>query len=107
MCRMLRVSRQGFYQWRDRPPSQRQLDDAALTERICKIHVGHGGRVGVRRVLDELRRAAVHLSRGVLAENSQHATPAQLNTTAPATSATSRHAVPSPPYTLPAPGVRR
>ncbi len=59
MCRMLGVSRQGFYQWRDRPPSQRQIDDAALTERIRKIHVGHGGRVGVRRVRDELRRAGV------------------------------------------------
>lgn len=59
MCRMLRVSRQGFYQWRDRPPSQHQLDDAALTERITKIHAGHGRRVGVRRVLDELRRAGV------------------------------------------------
>jgi transposase InsO family protein len=56
---MLGVSRQGFYQWRDRPPSQRQIDDAALTERIRKIHVGHGGRVGVRRVHDELRRAGV------------------------------------------------
>jgi transposase InsO family protein len=56
---MLHVSRQGFYQWRDRPPSQRQLDDAALTERIRKIHTGHGGRVGVRRVHDELRRAGV------------------------------------------------
>jgi transposase InsO family protein len=59
MCRMLGVSRQGFYQWRDRPPSQRQIDDAALTERIRKIHVGHGGRVGVRRVRDELRRVGV------------------------------------------------
>jgi putative transposase len=59
MCRMLGVSRQGFYQWRDRPPSQRQIDDAALTERIRKIHVGHGGRVGVRRVRDELRRGGV------------------------------------------------
>jgi len=59
MCRMLHVSRQGFYQWRDRPPSQHQLDDAALTERIRKIHAGHGGRVGVRRVRDELRRAGV------------------------------------------------
>jgi hypothetical protein len=59
MCRMLHVSRQGFYQWRDRPPSQRQRDDAALTERIRKIHAGHDGRVGVRRVHDELRRAGV------------------------------------------------
>jgi putative transposase len=59
MCRMLQVSRQGFYQWRDRPPSRRDLDDAALTTRISKIHTAHGGRVGVRRVHDELRRAGV------------------------------------------------
>jgi putative transposase len=59
MCRMLGVSRQGFYQWRDRPPSRRALDDAALTERITKIHTAHGRRVGVRRVRDELARAGV------------------------------------------------
>jgi hypothetical protein len=56
------VSRQGFYQWRDRPPSQRALDDAALTERIAKIHTAHGRRVGVRRVRDELARAGVTCS---------------------------------------------
>jgi transposase InsO family protein len=59
MCRMLRVSTQGFYTWRNRPPSQRELDDATLTERIKKIYTAHGGRVGVRRVRDELRRAGV------------------------------------------------
>jgi putative transposase len=59
MCRMLEVSRQGFYQWRHRPASPRALDDAALTERIKKIHAGHGRRVGVRRVRDELARAGV------------------------------------------------
>jgi putative transposase len=59
MCRLLGVSRQGFYQWRDRPPSQHELDDAALTARIRKVHAAHGGRVGVRRVHDELRRAGV------------------------------------------------
>lgn len=56
---MLGVSRQGFYQWRDRPPSRRALDDAELTERIRKIHTAHGRRVGVRRVRDELARAGV------------------------------------------------
>jgi transposase InsO family protein len=59
MCRMLEVSRQGFYQWRSRPPSTRVLRDAELTERIRKIHKVHGGRVGVRRVRDELARAGV------------------------------------------------
>jgi putative transposase len=62
MCRMLGVSRQGFYQWRHRPPSARQLDDAALTERIKKIHTAHGRRVGVRRVRDELTRGGVRCS---------------------------------------------
>jgi transposase InsO family protein len=62
MCRMLGVSRQGFYQWRQRPPSARQLDDAALTERITKIHTAHGRRVGVRRVRDELARTGVRCS---------------------------------------------
>src|SRR5258706_8222888 len=62
MCRMLGVSRQGFYQRRDRPPSRRALDDAALTERIAKIHTAHGRRVGVRRVRDELARAGVTCS---------------------------------------------
>jgi putative transposase len=38
------------------------LDDAALTERIRKIHTAHGQRVGVRRVHDELRRAGVACS---------------------------------------------
>ncbi len=56
---MLGVSRQGFYQWRDRPPSRRALYDAELTERIKKIHTAHGRRVGVRRVRDELARAGV------------------------------------------------
>jgi putative transposase len=59
MCRMLKVSTPGFYAWRARPPSQRVIDDAGLTERIKKIHTAHGGRVGVRRVHDELRRAGV------------------------------------------------
>ena len=59
MCRLLEVSRQGFYQWRRRPPSARALRDSELTERIRKIHTSHGGRVGVRRVRDELARAGV------------------------------------------------
>jgi transposase InsO family protein len=59
MCRMLEVSRQGFYQWRDRGPSTHASTDAALIERITAIHTQHHGRVGVRRVHDELRRAGV------------------------------------------------
>ncbi len=38
MCRMLGVSRSGYYDWRDRPSSVRNRADAALTERIREIH---------------------------------------------------------------------
>ena len=38
MCRMLGVSRSGYYDWRGRPPSQRERTDTSLTEQICEIH---------------------------------------------------------------------
>ncbi len=34
MCRMLGVSRSGYYAFRSRPPSARAIHDATLTERI-------------------------------------------------------------------------
>ena len=34
MCRMLGVSRSGYYDWRDRSPSRRSREDTALSEKI-------------------------------------------------------------------------
>ena len=34
LCRLLRVSRSGFYAWLGRPASSRQLADEVLTEQI-------------------------------------------------------------------------
>jgi len=39
MCRVLQVSRSGFYAWRRRRPSQRSHDNAVLLEAIRRIHV--------------------------------------------------------------------
>ncbi len=55
MCRMLGVSRSGFYAWRNRAPSQRQLADAWLLERIRQIHQDNRGVYGAPRVHAELR----------------------------------------------------
>jgi putative transposase len=52
MSRLLGVSRQAFHAWERRPPSQRALDDAFLTERIREIH---RGVYGARRIHAELR----------------------------------------------------
>jgi transposase InsO family protein len=38
LCDALDVSRCGFYAWRDRPPSQRERDDAVLLDKIKTIH---------------------------------------------------------------------
>jgi putative transposase len=54
-CRVLRVSTSGYYEWRDRPPSQRATDDEALTVQIKEIHALSRGAYGVPRVHAELR----------------------------------------------------
>jgi putative transposase len=54
-CRVLHVSRSGFYEWRSRPPSLRDLDDAHLLDTIIDVHAAARGTYGVRRVHAELR----------------------------------------------------
>lgn len=54
-CRVLGVSRAGYYDARDRPPSARAVAEAALTETIRNIHTMSRGSYGAPRVHDELR----------------------------------------------------
>jgi putative transposase len=55
MCRVLGVSRPAFHAWQGRPPSQRALADAWLTDRIREIHARARGVYGARRIHAELR----------------------------------------------------
>jgi putative transposase len=57
MCRVLGVSRSGFYAWQARPPSERALTDAWLIERIRTIHADNRGVYGAPRVHAELALA--------------------------------------------------
>ncbi|WP_072681526.1 IS3 family transposase [Rhodococcoides corynebacterioides] len=54
-CRTLEVSRSGFYDWRHRPPSERDMSDALLANSIRDIHQGSRGCYGTPRVHAELR----------------------------------------------------
>jgi putative transposase len=63
MCRVLGVSRSGYYDWKDRPPSKRSREDAALTERIHEIHQRSRATYGSPRVHAELRAIGIHCSR--------------------------------------------
>jgi putative transposase len=63
MCRVLGVSRSGFYDWRGRPPSKRQRTDASLTERIRQIHERSRRTYGYPRVHAELRAIGIRCGR--------------------------------------------
>jgi putative transposase len=63
MCRVLSVSRSGYYDWKDRPPSKRSQEDAALTERIREIHHRSRATYGSPRVHAELRAIGIRCSR--------------------------------------------
>jgi transposase InsO family protein len=57
ICRVLQVSRSGFYRWIAGVKARevRQAADDALTAEIREIHTDHKGTYGVRRVHAELR----------------------------------------------------
>ncbi len=63
LCRMLGVSRSGYYAWRERPPSKRSREDAALTEKIREVHQRSRETYGYPRVHAELRALDVRCGR--------------------------------------------
>ena len=53
-CELLNVSRAGFYDWRDRLPSKRKLENEALADKIKKIHKESKGTYGSPRIKEVL-----------------------------------------------------
>jgi putative transposase len=54
LCRVLEVSRSGFYAWRSREPSETQTRGATLTEQVTRIHAEVKARYGSPRMHAEL-----------------------------------------------------
>ena len=63
MCKVLGVSRSGYYHWLNRKPSKRALENAALIERICKIHEKSHQRYGSPRITEQLKGEGREVSR--------------------------------------------
>lgn len=63
LCRMLGVSRSGFYDWQRRPPSRRTIADAEAARAIRRIHEGSRRSYGAPRVWMELRYEGRAISR--------------------------------------------
>ncbi|MDF4005360.1 IS3 family transposase, partial [Luteibacter sp. PPL552] len=57
MCRVLRVTRGGYYQWVHKPMSDRDIEDRRLLEVIKDSYVASEGVYGARRVFCDLREA--------------------------------------------------
>ena len=55
MCKHLLVSTSGYYEWRSRSPSARQLANAALCAQIRQIHQASDATYGAPRVHAQLR----------------------------------------------------
>ena len=63
MCRVLEVTRSGFYVWLKSEPSARARTDERLRAEVCAIHAMSRGRYGSPRVHAELRERGEQVSR--------------------------------------------
>jgi putative transposase len=63
MCKVLGVSRSGYYAWIKRKPSKRAVENQELMEQIRNIHKKSKGTYGSPRITEELKINYVHVSR--------------------------------------------
>jgi putative transposase len=63
MCRYLKVSRSGYYEWLGRGPNQRQKSDEKLSKHIRKAFLKHKKRYGSPRIYQVLRAKGISCGR--------------------------------------------
>ena len=63
LCRVLGVTRQGYYAFVKRPPSPRALDEEQLRQRLKELHVENRETYGSPRMLRALRAEGVRVSK--------------------------------------------
>ena len=63
MCKVLNISRSGYYAWLDRKPSKRVKENKDLVGRIRSIHLKSRKTYGSPRITQELRSQDIKVSR--------------------------------------------
>jgi putative transposase len=67
MCRLLEVSRSGYYRWRNAPPSRRAREDEKLKPKVAAVHAESGETYGSPRIHAELVEQGVEIGRNRVA----------------------------------------
>lgn len=67
MCRVLKVSRSGFYDWLKREPSKRDIDDAVLLTHIQRVHTQSRQNYGLLKCWKTLKKEGIACSRDRIA----------------------------------------
>lgn len=63
MCKILGVSKSGYYSWLKRKPSKRAIENQKLMEQIRQVYKKSKGTYGSPRITEELKINYVHVSR--------------------------------------------
>jgi putative transposase len=63
MCRVLEVSKSGYYAWRTRPESARAKIDRELTRVIRRLHGESHGVYGSPKIREDLKDEGYHYGR--------------------------------------------
>ncbi len=63
LCRVLKVSRSGYYAWHQRPAATRTVQDQSLALEVAAIYAQSRGRYGSPRVHAELRQRGPRIAR--------------------------------------------
>lgn len=68
MCRVLSVSRSGYYRWRDRPRSQRLQRRDQVEKQVLDVYASYKARYGAPRIAKELHALGVSCSTNLTAK---------------------------------------
>ena len=63
LCAALDVSRSGYYAWRDRPPSERAVEDQRLLALLSQLHQETREEYGAIKLWREARRRGIQCGR--------------------------------------------
>ena len=63
MCKVLKVSRSGYYHWLSRRPSPRKTENQRILDQIHQIYRASKGRYGSPKITQALNYQGIHVSR--------------------------------------------